>query len=73
MQRDFDLALHFDGSSFRAFTVRTDATGRFEFSFGSGAKHDGELQLWTGGDSPITVRTAVSGDGDLHAGVVRLP
>ncbi len=73
VRRDFGLALHYDGSTFGAFTVSTDAKGQFEFLFGSAAKHDGELQLWTGGEAPITVRAAVSGDGDLDAGIVRLP
>lgn len=73
VQRDFRLAVRYGGSSLSAFTVTTDAQGRLEFLLGQTPTHDGELKLWAGGTSPITVVAAVTQDGDLDAGIVRLP
>lgn len=71
-QGDFVLALRYGGVNLSAFTVTTDAMGRFEFLLGTAPERDGELDLRAGRKSALGVRAAVSSDGNLDAGIVRL-
>ena len=47
--------------------------GRLDFMLATAPKHDGELKLWVGGDRTITATAAISSDGNLDAGTMRLP